>query len=309
MTDTKILILGYSSFIKRRVIPSLKKNKKIKYCICSESNKINKRKKILFNNYNISLKKFKPNIVYISKINSLHYKFAKMTLNKGFNTIVDKPATLNLKQTKELLKIAKTKKLFFAEATLFNYHRVFKSIKKLYRGINQVEHIQSNFNIPFYKSPNELKIKKNDCEADMSPYAASIIRLFLKGKINKLNVYKNYFKGTKLVKSFYIIASINKLTYFGNFAFQRNYDQQIIFYTKDKTIYSPKRIFAQPSHINSLVIIKTKNKIKKIMVKKDDCIDNFFKLVLNTLRKKNYEYFYNMILQDSKIRNIITKFN
>ena len=93
MTDTKILILGYSSFIKRRVIPSLKKNKKIKYGICSESNKINKRKKILFNNYNISLKKFKPNIVYISKINSLHYKFAKMTLNKGFNTIVDKPAT------------------------------------------------------------------------------------------------------------------------------------------------------------------------------------------------------------------------
>ena len=119
----------------------------------------------------------------------------------------------------------------------------------------------------------------------MSPYAASIIRLFLKGKINKLNVYKNYFKGTKLVKSFYIIASINKLTYFGNFAFQRNYDQQIIFYTKDKTIYSPKRIFAQPSHINSLVIIKTKNKIKKIMVKKDDCIDNFFKLVLNDFKR------------------------
>lgn len=232
-----------------------------------------------------------------------------MTLKNGFNTIVDKPVTLNFRQTKELLKIAKIKKLFFAEATLFNYHRVFKSIKKLCGGINQVEHIQSNFNIPFYKSPNELKNKKNDCEADMSPYAASIIRLFLKEKINKLNVYKNYFKGTKLVKNFYIMVNTKKLIYFGNFAFQRNYDQQIIFYTKDKTIYSPKRIFALPPKKNTFVIIKTKNKTKKIIVKKDDCIDNFFKLVLNALRKKNYEYFYNMILKDSKIRNIITKLN
>ena len=39
MIKTKILFLGYSSFLKRRVLPSLKKNKKIDYCICSKSNK------------------------------------------------------------------------------------------------------------------------------------------------------------------------------------------------------------------------------------------------------------------------------
>ena len=66
------------------------------------------------------------------------------------------------------------------------------------------------------------------------------------------------------------------------------------------------RIFALPSSKKSKVIIKTKNKIKKIQINKDDCIDNFFKLVFNRIKKKKYEIFYNMILKDAKVRNLIS---
>ena len=110
MIKTKILFLGYSSFLKRRVIPSVKKNKKINYCICSKSNKKNIKNKIFYNNLNEGLKKFKPDIVDISKINSLRYTLAKKILKKGYNVIVDKPITLKFKYTRELLKIAKIKK-------------------------------------------------------------------------------------------------------------------------------------------------------------------------------------------------------
>ena len=114
MPKTKLLIIGYSSFVRRRIEPSLKKNKLFDYCISSKSNKINKNKKILFNNYEEALKKFVPEIVYISTVNSLHYSYAKKILNKGFNIIIDKPATLNIKTTKTLSKIAKKKKTFFS---------------------------------------------------------------------------------------------------------------------------------------------------------------------------------------------------
>ena len=100
MKNKKILIIGYSSFVRRRVIPSLKKNKNIKYCICSKSNKIDFKNKILFNRFEEGLKKFNPNLVYISTVNSLHYRYAKSVLNKGFNVIVDKPVTLEIKKTK-----------------------------------------------------------------------------------------------------------------------------------------------------------------------------------------------------------------
>jgi hypothetical protein len=45
MPKTKLLIIGYSSFVRRRIEPSLKKNKLFDYCISSKSNKINKNKK------------------------------------------------------------------------------------------------------------------------------------------------------------------------------------------------------------------------------------------------------------------------
>ncbi len=306
MKNKKILIIGYSSFVRRRVIPSLKKNKNIKYCICSKSNKIDFKNKILFNRFEEGLKKFNPNLVYISTVNSLHYRYAKSVLNKGFNVIVDKPVTLEIKKTKELLNIAKRKKLFFAEATLFNYHRVFEKIKNLCGGFKNVEHIQSNLNLPLVKSIKELKHIKGDCEADTATYAAAIIRLFKSDKLKNFSVHKNYFKKTNLVKNFYVMANSEKLTYFGNFAFQREYTQQIIFYTKNKIIFSPQRVFALPPNKDLNILVKTNNNIKKIKVKKDDCIKNFFQLIFKSINNKRFRFFYNTILEEAKIRAAIT---
>ena len=78
MKKTQILILGYSSFLRRRVVPALKKLKNIEYSICSKSNKINLKEKILFNNYDIALSKTTASTIYISLINSLHFKYAKI---------------------------------------------------------------------------------------------------------------------------------------------------------------------------------------------------------------------------------------
>ena len=159
MSKIKLLILGYSSFAKRRLLPSIKKNKGIEYYVCSKSQKINPKARILFNDYNQALSLVSPDIVYISLINSLHFKYAKISLKKGFNVIVDKPITTYLRETKELLKIAKRKNLLLSEATLFNYHRVFDKILQLCNGKKNILHIQSNLNHPLVKGPKML-IKK-----------------------------------------------------------------------------------------------------------------------------------------------------
>lgn len=44
----KILIIGYSSFVRRRIIKSLGKIKNLEIYICSKSNKIDKKKKNFF---------------------------------------------------------------------------------------------------------------------------------------------------------------------------------------------------------------------------------------------------------------------
>jgi len=305
MSKIKLLILGYSSFARRRLLPSIKKNKKIKYYICSKSQKINPKTRILFNDYNQALSLVSPDIVYISLINSLHFMYAKMSLKKGFNVIVDKPITTSLRETKELLKIAKRKNLLLSEATLFNYHRVFDKILQLCNGKKNILHIQSNLNHPLVKGPKILIKNKGDCEMDMVPYVTSIIRLFTSNKIKELKIYREYFKRTKAVKNFFIMTKLKNCTYFGNFGLNREYIHQMSFFTKDKIITSPGRLFALPPNKNLYISLKVKDKIKKIKIKKDDCIQNFFKKILYVLKNKNFEIFYRKLINDAIIRDKI----
>ena len=305
MPKIKLLILGYSSFVRRRILPSIKKNKKINYFICSKSQKINPKKRILFNNYNQALSEILPNIVYVSLINSLHFRYAKISLKRGFNVIVDKPISASLKETKELLKIAKRKNLLLSEATLFNYHRVFSKIIQLCNGKKNIIHIHSNFNVPLIKDPKKLIRNKEDCEMDMAPYAASIIRLFTNNKIKELKVFKEFFKKRKAVKDFFIMTKLKGCTYFGNFGLDRTYLSQISFFTKDKIITSPERVFALPPNKNLYIFLKEKNKLKKIKIKKDDCIQNFFNKILYSLKNRNFKIFYQKLLNDAILRDRI----
>ena len=307
MVKTKLLIIGYSSFVRRRVLPSLKKNKQINYYICSKSQKINPKKKILFNDYNRALSQVSPNIVYISLINSLHFNYAKLILKKGFNVIVDKPIASSLKKTKELLKIAKKKNLLLSEATLFNYHKVFYKMINLCKGTRNIIHIQSNFHVPGTNFINLKKFSriKGDCEDDMAPYAASIIRLFTNNKLKELNVSKEYIKGSRYVKSFYVGVTLKDCLYLGSFSRQKQYTSQISFYTKDKIITSPQKAFALPANKNLHITIKEKNKINKIKIKKDDCIKNFFEQILYSLKSKNFKIFYKKLIYDAILREKI----
>lgn len=56
------------------------------------------------------------NIVYISTVNALHYKWAKAALEKGKHVICEKPCTTCAEQTRELFALAREKGLFFMEA-------------------------------------------------------------------------------------------------------------------------------------------------------------------------------------------------
>ena len=192
------LLLGYSSFAQRRLIKSLSKIKNIKITICSKSKK---GKNIYFDNYLKAINS-KPDLVYISLTNHLHYKYAKIVLKKNINLIVDKPLALNLKQTKELVRIAKKRKLLLSEAIVFNYHYVFKKIIKILNGLNNLEYIHSNFNVPQIKSLKKINYTKSDSFMDMGPYAASLIRLYFNNKLDKIISFKDSFADKKKYKKF-----------------------------------------------------------------------------------------------------------
>lgn len=86
-------------------------------------------------------------IVYIGTINPQHYEVAALMLENGKHVLCEKPLTLNQKQTKKLIELARSKGLFLREAV---WSRSFPAYKELARQleagtIGDVKYVHVNF--------------------------------------------------------------------------------------------------------------------------------------------------------------------
>ena len=102
----KILILGYSDLAARRLIPAIKKLRNVKFDIASRSkSEKNGGHDKWYRNYNEAIKSTDAKIIYISLVNSDHYKYALKSLKQNKNVIVDKPIALTHKKTINLINL------------------------------------------------------------------------------------------------------------------------------------------------------------------------------------------------------------
>tara|TARA_B110000003_G_scaffold270794_1_gene303855 strand:+ start:254 stop:1168 length:915 start_codon:yes stop_codon:yes gene_type:complete len=303
----KILILGYSKLVKKRIIDVLIK-KKIFFSVASKSSKNNlKQAYSWYRNYDDALKNSRADLVYISLPNSLHYKWSRKALIKNYHVVVDKPLCENLSKTKKLLFLAKKKKRLLSEATFFNYHRQFNQALKLIGGTNKLIHVEANFKIPTPPKQNILMSKKllGGVLMDMGPYAAAIPRLLFKEKA--INIYKTIKKNSEnLPISMELICKFKNKTYTGNFAFCNEYQNELFLYSKNK-IAKIERVFSPPSNINLKLTFYNGKTYKKINIPKDNSFQNYLIEIKKIILKKNYNFSYKKILQDSKFREILSK--
>ena len=245
----KVLILGYSKIVRKRVVDVIKE-KKIKLYIASKTY----QKNIpgvdgQFKSYEQALKKCKPNLVYISLPNSEHFFWAKRSLDYKYNTIVDKPIVTNEKQLKELIDISRKNKKVLVESTFFNYHLQMKKIIKIYRYI-KYKKISAKFIIPKPDKKSILMSKKlhGGVLMDMGPYISSIPRLFNLRSLLKKRINIKYNK-EKLIVSIKFLMNFKNGNYNGVFEFGGDYKNQLKVSDNNKTCIV-KRVFSPPNNEN-----------------------------------------------------------
>jgi len=86
-------------------------------------------------------------VVYIGAIHPAHYAIAKLLLNAGKHLLIEKPMTLNTKNTQELVDLARSKKLFLMEAMWSRFIPAYVFVREqLEQGvIGEVTHVQCAF--------------------------------------------------------------------------------------------------------------------------------------------------------------------
>lgn len=93
-------------------------------------------------------------IVYISAVNSAHYKWAKAALLAGKHVICEKPCTTTEVQTRELFALAKEKGLFLMEAQKMLFLPAVLAVKEAIDSGKLGKIRMAEFNHSFYGSYN-----------------------------------------------------------------------------------------------------------------------------------------------------------
>jgi len=304
----RILIIGNSDIFKKKIYFALKKFKKIKIELASRR-KISKQIKInkKYSSYNKAINTTKAKIVYISLINSMHFKWALKSLNSNKHVIVDKPLTKDFKDTKKLLNLARKKNLLLTESIVFHYHNQFKNIiSKI--NLRKKTIISAKFHIPKLEKKNYRNFLKYDggCFQDMSPYASYLIYIFFKNKNYLLN--KQHIKNKNgLVNSFSISVKYKNITLNASFSFNSTYKNELKIFNISKK-YSINYVFSPP--INKPLTVEIFDYIRRKKYKvnfiKQNIFHAYFKEIFKIIRVKKYANFYNEIEDIAKIKEKIS---
>ncbi len=291
----RILFLGYSDILKKKILPSLYKDKNFICEIASRRKLNNNFFSKSFNNYDSAIKYTKSKLIYVSLINSLHYKYCKKALLSDKHVIVDKPLSQNSKKNIELLNIAKKKKLLLAEAVVFTFNKRFK---KFYSSIDFKKSLKINvcFSIPELNKRNfrNFKSKGGGCYNDMSVYAFKCIDLFFKKDLKK----KIYFKKkdlNNLSENFQIKIKDGNFLLKCDFRFNSKYKNFIKIQNNKNILYLPMA-FSQPLNSETYYInnglkkkFKVENSFHKFLINIKDTIKKKKNLINFIMKSKNYQ--------------------
>ena len=283
----KVLILGYSDLVIRKILPAIEKTSKVNTLdIASKTGNVKDVNKLVtvYSDYNKALQLSDAEIVYVSLPNSLHYKYSKLSIEKNKNVIVDKPAILSADQLFSLKNLTKSNNLFISMSCVFNFHKAWGKFKKYSISNDQEGTLLAEFTIPKLNK-NNIRMSnklKGGAINDMGIYATTLGYLFWNTPSKKIIV--NSYTKDSIVEGFTVLANYGRgKNLIGNFGFNQVYTNKITFSGNGiKTIY--ERVFSQPVTYESKIYKYTNTENKVFNIGKDDSFLNYLNYVVNNAK-------------------------
>lgn len=300
----KIGILGGADIAFRMFMPALEEVEGIE-CAGVASNNKDRRVKFekeygvkTYDSYEEILNDSSIDAVYVPLPPALHYKWAKMALEKGKHVFLEKPSTIDYKLSEELVKIADKKDLVLQENYMFQYHSQIEEIKKIISSerIGKVRLIKGSFGFP-KRGENDFRYNKElggGALMDAGGYVIKLATLLLGDSIKLCSAQKQLDENYD-VDIFDSVMFKNKdgLTYQGSFGMDCHYQCSLEVWGSTGKLFT-NRIFTAPAGFIPKVIIEDKNGQEEIELKEDKHF------------KHSIEHFY-MAISDKEERDKMKK--
>ena len=312
----KILFIGYSNVLKKRILPILDRLDFIDSLSIAKSGnrswdnifELTSKPIELFNNYKEAIYNSNSSIAYITTTNDSHFILAKETLKAGMHTIIDKPATILLQETKELLQIARDNKLLLSESTVYTYHPQFNSLMEVMAKNNaNPKLLTAHFSFP-PMDKNNFRYRKNlggGAFLDTCPYAVSLGRYFFNSIPDRVFYIKNEIMDDGLEISYSLLLKYsNGRALIGHFGFNTEYINRLNI-LGDKICIDVDRIFTIPDLVTNQIKVKVENQSQEITALKGNTFELYLKVVGNAIKHNEFERLYADMSMDAHSRNLI----
>ena len=311
----KLGILGASKIAFNKFLPALSKINNLDYYGISSRSKLRAEKfqKIfggnIYKKYDDIINDPMIDIVYIPLPPALHYKWALKALKNNKHIIIEKPFTINLRDTQKLLKFAAKKNLAVHENYMFEFHsqinHVNKQINK--KKLDKLNLVDIKFGFPFRGNKDFRYSKKLGGGAlfDCGGYTIKLATILLGRNISiisaDLNVSKKFdidISGNVVIKNDKGIVA--NLTFSMDSSYRCSLD---VWGSKSSIFYD--RIFTPPNDLKPKVILDNKS----LFIDSDDQFVNSIKYFFNSIKyEKQRKKCYNDILIQASLLNDILNF-
>lgn len=322
----RIGIIGPSQIALRRFLPALQKLDTVKYvgvAIANEeewySDTFNKEVNFenvskgekekahqfvdsfggkVFDSYKEMIKSNEIDAIYLPLPPALHYKWAQLAIKSGKHVLIEKPSTVSLKETNDLIALAEENNVALHENYMFAFHEQLNSINEIIKSgkIGDVRLYRISFGFP-RRTANDFRYNKNlgggallDCGGYTLKYASMLLGDSVKIVCAQSNFIDDFdvdiFGSATLVNDSNTTAQVS-------FGMDNSYKCDLEVWGS-LGCFSTGRVFTAPDGFRPKATIKRGDNIETIALPSDD---TFKKSILNfiqsikdkNLRQSNYK--------------------
>lgn len=263
----------------------------------------------IYDDYVQGLSGSSAEIAYVSLHNAAHFEWVMKALSSGRHVIVDKPAFLRLDEAERALNLAHKAGRHIVEATVFNYHAQFRELDRFIAQHGPMQSLSVEFIIPPLPR-NNFRVDPTlggGCFADMSPYAAAIVRLFGAGDPVRLSASGFRNERTANDTAFSMLAAFaNGTRITGHFCIEGSYRNRITLMARD-AICEIDRVLSTPPDLQPKWRVTRNNEEATRTLDSDDAFRSFFARMLKIIDDPADSTLENILIQDAKFRDRLAR--
>ncbi len=304
----RVLLLGYSSIVRRRVLPALARTGVVGVDVATRSaaGEVTLPQGLtgqVFDDYGEALRKSEAGLVYISTVNSLHAELAGTALERGYHVVIDKPAATDLSGVQRLIRLAGQRGRLLAEANVYGYHPQIEVARRVFAEIgSRPAQLVSAFSFPPLPPGNYRHDPKlgGGMLLDLGCYAITPGRFFFGEAPLEIICRWSKRPGEKVDCAFSLLATYpGGRSLVGHFGTTTGYVNRLEVLGPHATV-SIERVFTTPPNMTCELRVNQHNKFRTITVPPADNFALFLGAVLEGIQSGRTQPFAEAMLADAE---------